>query len=134
MDRIQKLVKCAICHEILKSPVILPCNHTICEKHISNQSKDVIKCDKCGVEHRIPTNGFQQEIALRELIEIGIANLDFGCVHNKAKKSCESFEAFLNDIEAILKDPIIIAHEKISELKNLQVIDLSSNSLSDLPR
>lgn len=119
MDRIQKLVKCAICHEILKSPVILPCNHTICEKHVTSQIRDDhFKCDKCGVEHRVPANGFQPLPFLEELIEIGITDLDFGTVHNEARKSCESFEELLNEIEAILKDPFIYPHERISELKN----------------
>ena len=118
MDRILKLIKCSICYEILESPVILPCNHTICEKHASNQTKDVIKCEKCGDEHRIPANGFQPNLILRELIEIGITDLDFGSVHNKAKKSCESFEELLDEIEAILKDPFFYSHQKISELKN----------------
>ena len=118
MERILNTLKCAICHEILESPVFLPCYDTVCEKHVSNHTREVIKCGKCGVEHRIPINGFQPNLALREQIEVGIAHLDFGSVHNKAKKSCESFEEFLKDIEAILKDPFVHAHERISELKN----------------
>jgi hypothetical protein len=118
MDRFLNTLKCPNCNEVLESPVILPCNHTICEKHGSNHTKEVIKCEKCGVEHRIPVNGFQPNLALQEQIEIGIAHLDFGSVHNKAKKSCESFGNFLNEIEAILKDPFVIAHERITELKN----------------
>ena len=118
MDRILNTLKCPNCNEVLESPVILPCNHTICEKHVSNQTNECIKCEKCGAEHRIPVNGFQPNLALQEQIDIGIAHLDFGSVHNKAKKSCESFGEFLNKIEAILKDPFVIAHERINELKN----------------
>ena len=119
MDRIRNEIKCAICHEILESPVILPCNDTICKKHVSNQNKDdFFKCDKCGVEHRIPSNGFQPLPFLEQLIKIGIARLDFGSVHTEAKKSCESLEEFLKEIEVILKDPFVLTHERISELKN----------------
>ena len=119
MDRILKLVKCAICHEILKSPVNLPCNDTVCKEHVTSQTKDgIFRCDKCGVEHRIPANGFQSVPFLEELIKTGIANFDYGTVHNKAKKSCESFEELLKEIEVLLKDPFVHPHEKISELKN----------------
>ena len=119
MDRILNTIKCAICHEIMESPVILPCNDTVCKKHVTNQIKDDhFKCDKCGDEHRIPANGFQPLPFLEELIKLGIGRLDFGSVHTEAKKSCESFEELLKEIEAILKDPSFLAHERISELKN----------------
>ena len=120
MDRIQNIIKCAICHEIFESPVILPCNDTVCKKHVTSQIKnDHFKCGKCGVEHRVPANGFQLLPFLEELIKIGIANFDYGTVHKEAKKSCESFEDLLKEIEVALKDPSFLAHERISELKNI---------------
>ena len=119
MDRVIKLIKCAICHEIVESPVILPCNDTVCKKHVTSQIKDDhFKCDKCGDEHRIPANGFQPLPFLEELIKLGIDRLDFGSVHSNAKKSCASFEELLKEIEVHLKDPFFHAHERISELKN----------------
>lgn len=118
MDRILNALKCAFCREILESPVILPCNDIICKKHISNRIEELIRCEKCGVEHRIPTNGFQSIIALQEIIEAEIVSLDFGSVHNKAKKSCKTFEEVLKELEVLLKDPYVFAHEKINELKN----------------
>jgi hypothetical protein len=118
MDKILNAIKCAICHEILESPVILPCNDPICKKHVSNQVKDVIRCEKCGVENHIPTNGFQPLPFLEEIIKSEIGYLDFGSVHKEAKKSCESFENTLKEFEILLKDPSVYNHEKISELKN----------------
>ena len=93
MESILNTIKCSICHEILELPVVLPCNETVCKKHVKD---DFFRCDKCGVEHQIPTNGFQPNIALQKLIEVGIAGLDFGSVYNEAKKSCESFERSRN--------------------------------------
>ena len=119
MDRIQNIIKCAICQEILESPVILPCNDTVCKKHVTNQIKDDhFKCDRCGIEHRVPANGFQSLPFLEELIKVGIARINFGSVHTEAKKSCESFEELLKEIEILLKDPFAHPHERISELKN----------------
>jgi hypothetical protein len=118
MDRVLKAMKCAICRDILESPVILPCSHTICKKHVSNQNNGIIRCEQCGVEHQIPTNGFNANNALQEIIEAEIANLDFVSVHKEARKSCESFEKALKEFESLIKDPKFLTNEKISELKN----------------
>ena len=118
MDRIRNSIKCAICHEILESPVILPCTDTICKKHVSNQTNDLIRCEKCGVEHQIPTNGFLSLPFLEEIIKSEIASLDLGSVHKTAKQSCKSFEDALKELEVLLKEPYVFVHERISELKN----------------
>ena len=118
MDRILKAIKCAICREILESPVILPCNDTICKKHVSNQTNNLIRCEKCGVEHQIPTNGFPPIPFLEEIINSEIGQLDFGSVHKEAKKSCKSVENALKEFKVLLKDPYLFTNEKISELKN----------------
>ena len=118
MNRIRDAIKCAICLEILESPVILPCSDTICKKHVTNRDSDAIRCEKCGVEHQIPTNGFTTLPFLEEIIKSEIATLDLGSVHKEAKKSCESFEKDLKEFEVLLKDPNFYTHERISELKN----------------
>ena len=118
MDRIRNAIKCGICREILESPVILPCYHTICKNHVSNQHNGVIRCQQCGDEHQIPTNGFHPNNSLQEIIEAEIANLELGSVHKEAKTSCESFEKALKEFEVLIKDPNFFTHEKISELKN----------------
>ena len=119
MDRIRNAIKCAICREILESPVILPCSDTICKKHVTNQTNNLIRCEKCGIEHSIPTNGFPTLPFLEEIIKSEIGQLDFGSVHKEAKKSCESFEKALKEFEVLLKDPHFYTHERISELKNI---------------
>ena len=92
-------MKCAICYEIIESPVILPCSYNICKKHVSNQINNFIQCEKCGAEHQIPTNGFLANNVLKEIIESELAYLDFGRVYNAAKKSCEPFEEILDDLQ-----------------------------------
>ena len=118
MDTILNAIKCAICREILESPVFLPCSDSICKKHVTNQSNGVIRCEKCKVEHRIPTNGFPSNPSLEAIIKSEIGQLDFGCHHKEAKKSCESFENALKEVEVLLTDPHFFIHERISELKN----------------
>ena len=118
MNSILNAIKCSICQEILESPVILPCNDTICKKHVSNKINDLIRCEKCGVVHRIPSNGFQPLPFLEEIIKSEIGHLDFGSVHKEAKKSTKLFEEALKQLEILLKDPYFYTHERISELKN----------------
>ena len=118
MDQIVNVMKCALCHQLLESPVILPCSCNICKKHFINQNKDLIRCEKCGVEHQIPINGFHANNALQVIIEAEIAKLDSGSVHKSAKKSCESVEETLNEIKVLLNDPSFYTQERISELKN----------------
>ena len=118
MEKILSVVKCAICNQIMKSPKILPCFHTFCEMHFSEQTNDVIRCHKCGVEHQIPTNGFKTNYDTVKLIESGLASLNFGGVHKEAKISCEIFENALAEFEVILNDPNVYPYERITDLKN----------------
>lgn len=114
MNKIIKAIQCVNCREILDSPIILPCSHSICKKHCEQSTK----CFKCGSDHEIPKDGFPSFKALAKIIATNIDKLDFGDVHKNAKKSCESFEELLKEIENLLKDPFHLTHERISDLKN----------------
>ena len=54
MDKVKKAIKCVNCLEVLKSPVLLPCSHSICDKHVTDSDKETIKCGLCKVDHLIP--------------------------------------------------------------------------------
>lgn len=114
MNKIISAIQCVNCREILDSPIILPCSHSICKKHCEQS----IKCFKCGSDHDIPKDGFPSFKALAKIIATNIDKLDFGNVHKTAKKSCEAFEELLKEIENLLKDPFHLTHERISDLKN----------------
>ena len=118
MDIINNAIKCAICHKLLESPVLLPCSCNICNKHVKNQYADLFRCEKCGVKHQIPTNGFHANNALQVLIEAEIDKLDFGSIYKSAKKSSESVEEMLNEFKLLLRDPYFYTQERINELKN----------------
>ena len=117
MDRIQKAIKCWNCLQVLDSPVLLPCFDSICRKHV-NQSENSIRCEKCGSEHNIPKDGFPTNKALAEIIEAEIAQIDYGQVHNNAKKSCQSVADAIKDFNVILEEPQKVTHEAIVELKS----------------
>ena len=103
MDEFLNGMKCALCEKLLD---------------VHNQRNNVIRCDKCGFEHLIRTNGFHVNNASQEILEAEIAKLDLDSVHKSAKKSCESVEETLNEFKLLLNDPYFFIHERISELKN----------------
>lgn len=115
MEAISNAIKCVNCREVLVSPVVLPCSDSICKKHVTYQS---IICGECGIEHKVPENGFIDASALAEIIAAQIDQIDLGSLHKQAKKSCESFEELLTQFENLLKDPFHLTHERISGLKN----------------
>ena len=97
---------CATCKKMLKTPVILPCGHTICKHHVDEAAKNNetrhIRCDICLEFYEIPVNGFVRvralEIQLEKKPNLGQQLLsDF----NLARDTCESFGEFLDEFNRI---------------------------------
>lgn len=75
MDKVLNALKCVNCREILSNPVMIPCGHTICEKHTQiNENK--IVCLECGIQHEIVLNK-----SVAEMINAQLAAFDFGDRH-----------------------------------------------------
>ena len=63
---------CSYCSQILKDPIYLPCNHSICRGHLSERDvvkENRIKCKKCNGEFQIKDNQFKSNEAISKLIE-----------------------------------------------------------------
>lgn len=119
MDKVIKAIKCAKCQKTLESPVLLPCNHSICKKHVTEKNiKDTLKCPKCGVDHKVPSSGFLLNEALSELISAKIDSIDLGRVHKEAKDSCDELNRFINIIDRLLKNPSRFTYDEINRLRN----------------
>jgi hypothetical protein len=63
---------CSYCYRIVKGPIALPCDETICREHLSE--KDVvreskIKCAKCNEEFQVKGHEFKSNIELMKLLE-----------------------------------------------------------------
>lgn len=77
MEFILNIIKCPICEFTFKSPIILPCGHSICKWHADDNDDKSIKCMKCFEEHSIPSNGFPQNETLIDLIDAEIELLPY---------------------------------------------------------
>lgn len=126
MDKVSKAIKCVNCKQILSSPVILPCGHSICEKHV--RSAQSIQCGKCGLEHKVPQSGrFPTNEPLSEIIETKIEALNLGQHHSNAREACKLLQDELKLVNLILNDPNTFTYEVISELENR--VDLKREKL-----
>ena len=118
MEFILNIIKCPICEFTLNSPIILPCGHSICKWHASDNDDKSIKCVKCLDEHSIPSNGFPQNQTLIDLIDAEIEQLDFGETYKKAKLGCRNLDILHDEIESLIRDPSFFAYQKVNDLKN----------------
>ena len=119
MNKILTAIKCANCQNNIETPVFLPCSDSICKKHTNQSNQESVICHKCGIEHKIPKDGFPPNKALAEIIEAELEKLDFGKTHHQAKESCKLFENELKELEVTLNDPSHYTKQKINDLKNI---------------
>jgi len=63
---------CSFCSKIVKDPILLPCDDSICREHL--KERDVvkaskIKCEKCNEEFQVNDDEFRSNKTLKNLIE-----------------------------------------------------------------
>ena len=63
---------CSYCSRIVKDPIALPCDETICREHLSEKDvvrENKIKCKKCSQEFQVKGHEFKSNIELMKLLE-----------------------------------------------------------------
>ena len=124
------VITCISCKKTLKVPMILPCGHTICKRHVdeavsTNNEPRILECLSCEITHEIPANGFAPNIALKRLIEINNREIeDLGDEYNSA---LHKFDWLLNEFKRIKTDPKMRLHAVLSDFRNK--IDLRREEL-----
>lgn len=109
-------LKCVYCKSIIKSPILLPCRHSICNHHLNNCEGSVF-CG-CGEEHKIPTSGnFPQNQALEEIIESRAEEIDYCPIYKDTKQTCDKLEDIIKSIDEILMNPAYFVYNDIFALK-----------------
>jgi hypothetical protein len=72
MLKLKSQLTCSYCSKILKDPILLPCEESICREHLSERSvvkQNKIKCTKCKVEFEVKDSEFKSSNVLAALIE-----------------------------------------------------------------
>jgi hypothetical protein len=62
---------CSDCSHILKDPILLPCDESICSEHLSERDvkENKIKCNDCNQEFHLKDIQFKSNKTLKKLIE-----------------------------------------------------------------
>ena len=77
-NQIQRMLKlksqltCSYCSKIFKDPILLPCNHSICCRHLTERDvvkQNKIKCKACNEEFGVKNNDFKSNKTLKNLKE-----------------------------------------------------------------
>jgi hypothetical protein len=83
MNQLKSMLTCSYCSRIFKYPIELPCTHSICREHLTEDSVrklDKIKCAVCNEEFIIKENEFKSCHLVKQL-------LDSKCYLNEEEKS-----------------------------------------------
>jgi len=102
-------LKCVSCFSILESPVILPCAHSVCGKHVDEHPKEVIHCNTCE-DHDIPDSGFIPNLFAQEFLD------HLREEHTATVTSCRNLEDLISKFDLLKADPSNEIHEAIGEL------------------
>ncbi len=88
MNKIPSIINCVNCRNVLTSPILLPCGHSVCKHHIDkDKTKQSCMCNQCGVRHS--KCKFYPNKALSDLIDTQLGSIDFGQTYKEATKSCD---------------------------------------------
>lgn len=72
--RMDQLLKCGVCSSRFRNPKLLPCNHTFCAEpcleRAVERGKQQVKCPECSAEHRLPVQGFPNNVTLARFLEL----------------------------------------------------------------
>jgi chromosome segregation ATPase len=115
METFSNAIKCRQCRCVSESPVILPCCHSVCKKH--EQERTRVVCSECECEYEVPKGGFQENIALSQIIASGISEVELRHEHKDAIKASNQVKEKLDQVKKLVMDPIYYIHERIGELK-----------------
>ena len=127
MALIDDVIKCPQCKKIFKSPVNLPCGHSICKHHVDQFLKDKsndtenrkIECLVCQRFHKISESyEFSPNKTIESLLEMNFEKIKLSEEYNSALDKCNIFGVLLDKFNKIKNDPELRINTVISELKN----------------
>jgi hypothetical protein len=93
MDKLSEKITCKVCNKYFSNPVILPCNKSVCQNHITFESDcQIFKCIFCNKDH-VSNEGFNLNESLIDIINLNL-HLDEKTI---------SIKSVLDDLEKVNK-------------------------------
>ena len=138
MNKLQDMLKCAMCNQTFTSaPIVLDCcNVNICEHHIeekvsANDNRKLFTCSLCQAPHDMMNNKkFALNKTIENLLELEIAKeVDLGDIFNRANEEIENLKVSFQEINDLIKDPKNFIFETISDIK--RDVDLRREKLKE---
>lgn len=118
MDIVNLAIKCIECCTTVKTPVLLPCGASICQKHLANLQGLSYLCVSCGQQHKIETNQMNVNKALEILVNANVEKLNLGLEYQLAVDACNQLHETITDLQTLKKDPLQFVKQTICTLKN----------------
>ena len=130
MELIKKSITCKYCTNLLKKPVFLPCNNTLCSYHIDDElnkkgskSQTSFICFYCKQLHKIPKEGFKENELARDIIQSGSHLTDEEKkLKTELEKSTHELNNLFKEYERKVPEIELFNYEYFSNLRNM--IDL----------
>ena len=108
IERIQNLLKCVICNNLLDKPIYLPCGEIVCQKHLDDMHLDLtetssvksIQCSLCNKKH---VNNFYIVKFIQDLIKLHVDEIHCQSF-TECKQTLSELETEIDESEEILSD------------------------------
>lgn len=114
---LNSLIECPICCKQFEDPVLLPCSHTVCQKHALNRSSQV-RCPTCHQEHQVPERGFPFNGLAQALLERQFEKISLKPEHKAATQSFHELKTLVDDIKRMRDHPDVEIHQVLNDLRN----------------
>ncbi len=143
-NKFEELLKCKLCHETLKSPVVLPCYETICAKDLTVDDNGQIKCFFCNEHHTSPTKGFPVDKRTQDFLDLFYDQLIHSSAYKTGKIYLDELEAKFKQVDSLEQDPFNYIYEYFLDIKTkvdirreemkLEIDSYSDKLIGDLKR
>ena len=144
MIDISETMSCAVCSNVLESPLVLPCGHSICKVHLTisltmstsdelsssssqpsdpkkrrtNQEKKTkIFCVKCDTDQEVGENGLPVNKLAEELLSHKLHKIEFCEKYKEATNAFKKLDAFISECELFARDAESEIADTIGDIK-----------------
>lgn len=123
---------CQKCMKTYETPVILPCGHSICQKHVIESKRQFMSttstmtsgtaakviCDECTKIFEIPPEGFTCNVAVEKMLESQYPSISMLPELKAALQSFKVLAEVYNESRVFMSEPEVEVNRALSVLRN----------------